>query len=76
MDKMNIPPPDEMTWTFEYGGVTGRGDNSYETGVKITYAEHVVTIEVGNDTVRLAEGSVGAKVGLAVYGALSFSERT
>lgn len=76
MDKMHIPPPTEMTWEFEHGGVHGHGENTYEGPVTVRYQDGVVTIGVGSSSVRLAEGSVGTQVGLAIYGAVSVSERT
>lgn len=76
MDKMHIPPPTEMTWEFDQGGVIGQGDDSYEGAVSVSYSDHIVTIRVGNNMVRLAEGKIGTQVGLAIYGALSVADRS
>jgi hypothetical protein len=71
VDKIDIPVPSAVTWTFDNGGVRGSGDDEWEGDVEVVLADSVVTIIVGKDRVRLAQGAVGTQIAKAIHYALT-----
>lgn len=71
MDKIDPPVPSQVTWTFEKGGIRGSGDDEFEGDVEVISADEVVTIVVGKDRVRIAEGPYGTEIAKAIYYALT-----